>query len=62
VVLMGWAPHDRVPAWLATLLHPPRPDDSSPVAAVTASSDAAARDIRLSLMDGEVAALDEGEV
>ena len=51
-----------MPARLAPLLYPTQPGESCPVAAVDASSDVAATDIRLALPDGEVAALDEGEV
>jgi hypothetical protein len=56
---MGWAPHDRVPARLVTLFHPPRPCETCPVAAVTASSDVAVTEIRLTLSNGEVVVLDE---
>jgi hypothetical protein len=56
---MGWAPHDRGPARLVTLLHPPRPGETCPIAAVTASKDVAHNGIRLA--DGEVVVLDEGE-
>jgi hypothetical protein len=51
-----------VPARLATLLYPTRPGETCPVASVSASSDVAATGIRVALADGEVAALDEGEV
>ena len=50
------------PARLVTLLYPMRPGETCPVAAVNASSDVAARDIRLALPDGEVVVLDEGEL
>ena len=50
------------PARLVTLLYPTRPGESCPVAAVDASSDVAATEIRLSLVDGEVVVLDEGEL
>ena len=50
------------PARLVTLLYPTRPGETCPVAAVNASSDVAATDIRLSLLDGEVVVLDEGEL
>jgi hypothetical protein len=51
-----------VPAWLVTLLHPPLPGETCPVAAVTASSDVAAAEIRVALADGEVVVLDEDEL
>jgi hypothetical protein len=47
------------PARLVTLLYPTRPGETCPLAAVNASTDVAARDIRLSLLDGKVAVLDE---
>jgi hypothetical protein len=49
----------RGPARLVTLLYPTRPGETCPVAAVDASSDAAATDIRLALLDSEVVVLDE---
>jgi hypothetical protein len=48
-----------VPAPLVTLLHPTRPGEMCPIAAVNASTDVAATDIRLSLADGEKVGLDE---
>jgi hypothetical protein len=51
-----------MPAWLVTLLYPMRPGEPCPVAATNASSDVAATEIRLSLVDGEVVALDEGKL
>jgi len=51
-----------VPARLTTLLYPPRTGETCPVTAVTASTDAAATEIRLALADGEVVVLDEGEL
>jgi hypothetical protein len=52
----------RGPARLVTLLYPTRPGETCPVAAVSASSDAAGKEIRLSLVDGEAVVLDEGEL
>ncbi len=49
----------RGPVRLVTLLYPTRSGETCPLAAVNASSDVAARDIRLSLLDGKVAVLDE---
>jgi hypothetical protein len=51
-----------VPARLATLLHPPRPGETCPVAAVNVSTDVAAMEVRLILSDSEVVVLDENEL
>ena len=60
--MMRWAPHDRVPAWLVTLLYPARPGETCPVTAVNASSDVTDTDIRLALLDDRVVVLDEDEL
>ena len=52
----------RGPARLVTLLYPTRPGETCLVVAVDASSDVAATEIRLALLDGEVVVLDEGEL
>jgi len=49
----------RGPARLVTLLYPTQPGETCPVAAVDASSDVAAKEIRVELSGGEVVALDE---
>jgi hypothetical protein len=51
-----------VRTWLVTLLYPTRPGETCPVAAVDASSDVVATEIRLSLSDDKVVVLDEGEL
>jgi hypothetical protein len=50
------------PARLVTLLYPSRPGETCPVAAVSASSDVGAGDIRLLLRDGNEVAWGEGEL
>jgi hypothetical protein len=50
------------PARLVTLLYPTQPGKTCPVASVDASSDVAANDIRLSLLDGEAIVLVEDEL
>jgi hypothetical protein len=50
------------PARLVTLLYATRAGAACPVAAVSASSDVAAKEIRLSLRGGAVVVLDEGEL
>ena len=47
---------------LVTLLYPTRSGETCPVAAVDASSNVTANDIRLSLRDGEAVVFDEDEL
>ena len=44
------------------VLHPPRPGEACPVAAVIASSDVAATEIRLTLLDGKMVVLNADEL